>query len=103
MQIGCVLVLAFPAYAGMFPWIAATALVHGSFPRVCGDVSRVVLEGHIKHWLSPRMRGCFPEVSNRKQKKLAFPAYAGMFLTTVPTTASQISFPRVCGDVSEGR
>ena len=51
-------------------------------------------------WLSPRMRGCFLDQNFSNTLLKAFPAYAGMFPITVPTTASQKSFPRVCGDVS---
>ena len=50
--------------------------------------------------LSPRMRGCFHNERRKRQSQSAFPAYAGMFLITMTTAASDKGFPRVCGDVS---
>ena len=51
--------------------------------------------------LSPRMRGCFPHPLPRADCRVAFPAYAGMFLNHTNATAEGIGFPRVCGDVSD--
>ena len=50
---------AFPAYAGMFLWPLSISHMRGSFPRVCGDVSKLFLIRRFTRKLSPRMRGCF--------------------------------------------
>ena len=50
--------------------------------------------------LSPRMRGCFYEQTNLRGIPDAFPAYAGMFPIVESQKIRSISFPRVCGDVS---
>ena len=70
---------AFPAYAGMFLSPRVVRGLFCSFPRVCGDVSRVFLELSYLMELSPRMRGCFPNIRIKQKLRLAFPAYAGMF------------------------
>ena len=50
--------------------------------------------------LSPRMRGCFFIQDNPPVERVAFPAYAGMFLSIAPLLLKNSGFPRVCGDVS---
>ena len=71
-----------------------------SFPRVCGDVSPVFWFPILIRQLSPRMRGCFCQLSNVCGSVEAFPAYAGMFLFRPLSKTGDYSFPRVCGDVS---
>ena len=51
--------------------------------------------------LSPRMRGCFPGYANQHPTRVAFPAYAGMFLVCGLVKVVLTCFPRVCGDVSK--
>ena len=46
------------------------------------------------------MRGCFLLEIARMELPEAFPAYAGMFLYLTPLHKPNLSFPRVCGDVS---
>ena len=46
------------------------------------------------------MRGCFYEAHEESSHEKAFPAYAGMFLSTAACISIRRSFPRVCGDVS---
>ena len=71
------------------------------FPRVCGDVSNPRAFDSEHSWLSPRMRGCFLLEIARMELPEAFPAYAGMFLYLTPLHKPNLSFPRVCGDVSD--
>ena len=52
------------------------------------------------YMLSPRMRGCFLDLSSDLYEDAAFPAYAGMFLKPTLARPHPVSFPRVCGDVS---
>ena len=52
-------VVAFPAYAGMFPFDSSKAIPFSGFPRVCGDVSDTFSGSVCVIKLSPRMRGCF--------------------------------------------
>ena len=94
------LALAFPAYAGMFLRLRTQQARPLCFPRVCGDVSFIVVSSTLRVklsprmrgcffrdcslcrplWLSPRMRGCFSRQSANARSLCAFPAYAGMFL-----------------------
>ena len=74
---------AFPAYAGMFLKRFTRKALLTSFPRVCGDVSRLASTNNKKKSLSPRMRGCFS--------------------ASVFSDSFDSSFPRVCGDVSRRR
>ena len=71
---------AFPAYAGMFLNHLRLGAAYFSFPRVCGDVSKFSNQPPYGSKLSPRMRGCFFSNFTVVVLKLAFPAYAGMFL-----------------------
>ena len=68
-----------PAYAGMFPSIAALGRHTPSSPRVCGDVSISAIRPMKDGVFSPRMRGCFLDLSPYIPKSLVLPAYAGMF------------------------
>ena len=92
---------AFPAYAGMFPVVRLSRTRSESFPRVCGDVSITPSQPESNDPLSPRMRGCFLLEIARMELPEAFPAYAGMFLYLTPLHKPNLSFPRVCGDVSD--
>ena len=92
---------AFPAYAGMFPVVRLSRTRSESFPRVCGDVSITPSQPESNDPLSPRMRGCFLLEIARVELPEAFPAYAGMFLYLTPLHKPNLSFPRVCGDVSD--
>ena len=91
---------AFPAYAGMFLVSRRIQQIQRSFPRVCGDVSRRQRAVGQGPQLSPRMRGCFLIDTQAVRVLEAFPAYAGMFLSTYQAPVDFRSFPRVCGDVS---
>ena len=51
----------FPAYAGMFRSRSFTSVSSPSFPRVCGDVPRLLLTFLGQKRFSPRMRGCSSE------------------------------------------
>ena len=115
------LALAFPAYAGMFLRLRTQQARPLCFPRVCGDVSFIVVSSTLRVklsprmrgcffrdcslcrplWLSPRMRGCFSRQSANARSLCAFPAYAGMFPCCFRSRSLFGGFPRVCGDVSE--
>ena len=92
--------VAFPAYAGMFPVSGVYPCANRCFPRVCGDVSQLIEARARQGGLSPRMRGCFllPIIPN--EPIWAFPAYAGMFPALKASQTAEPGFPRVCGDVS---
>ena len=92
--------LVLPAYAGMFPSLAAEMCALACSPRVCGDVSRSHQDERRPRGFSPRMRGCFHRTARGLYKKLVLPAYAGMFLSRRRHHYLLASSPRVCGDVS---
>ena len=91
---------AFPAYAGMFLPFSRLQPHLMCFPRVCGDVSISHLILKDEQRLSPRMRGCFCQLSSGCGSVEAFPAYAGMFPAYRLAGQKTKGFPRVCGDVS---
>ena len=71
---------AFPAHAGMFLKRRRKATWLLCLPRARGDVS-IDLSGYaLKAEPSPRTRGCFWLLLEKKGNKKAFPAHAGMFL-----------------------
>ena len=53
------IMIAFPAYAGMFLGTNIHKAKDVGFPRVCGDVSTLTVKDGTTKELSPRMRGCF--------------------------------------------
>ena len=61
-------ILAFPAYAGMFPVGIKKSVESVGFPRVCGDVSETKSSKITLSKLSPRMRGCFCNALLRLQR-----------------------------------
>ena len=87
-----------PAYAGMFLALGHSRDTVNSSPRVCGDVSRPS-RLHLQCLkFSPRMRGCFLRFVSNRNHAFVLPAYAGMFLDTVPLTAIVLPFsPRMRG------
>ena len=89
----------FPACAGMFPPVRTSGELHGSFPRVRGDVPvphRVRVRAAR---FSPRARGCSATCSPSKARQVVFPACAGMFPQGCIKHDNTTSFPRVRGDV----
>ena len=90
-----------PAYAGMFPSLAAEMCALACSPRVCGDVSRSHQDERRPRGFSPRMRGCFHRTARGLYKKLVLPAYAGMFPPVRIRLKPLLRSPRVCGDVSK--
>ena len=69
----------FPAYAGMFLFLADAVETFARFPRVCGDVpvgSEII---NSAFGFSPRMRGCSAQPKALGPLGHVFPAYAGMF------------------------
>ena len=69
----------FPAYAGMFLFIAHQVTGRAGFPRIRGDVPHI---GERDVFIAP-----------------VFPAYAGMFLSEGISRLPRGSFPRIRGDV----
>ena len=94
------LLIVLPAYAGMFPSLAAEMCALACSPRVCGDVSRSHQDERRPRGFSPRMRGCFHRTARGLYKKLVLPAYAGMFPPVRIRLKPLLRSPRVCGDVS---
>ena len=93
-------VLAFPAHAGMFLSPTASGSMSWGLPRARGDVSvnKGLFDSDVGP--SPRTRGCFFRDDTRSALGLAFPAHAGMFLSSCDRSAWAASLPRARGDVS---
>ena len=69
-----------------------------SLPRVCGGVSLRQSCAPRKLSSSPRMRGCFSQPERRYWLACVFPAYAGVFLPTLPPGRHGVeSSPRMRG------
>ena len=84
----------------MFPTVRGWQCHVLSSPRVCGDVSQSNHQDFSAHQFSPRMRGCFPDLSGYATKTEVLPAYAGMFPKFDQAQKRIEGSPRVCGDVS---
>ena len=89
----------FPACAGMFPPQKNAPRPPRSFPRVRGDVPRLVWVGVHHRGFSPRARGCSRFILPTILQGTVFPACAGMFLGAVTGSTAEQCFPRVRGDV----
>ena len=89
----------FPAYAGMFPHLVGQDGGNCGFPRIRGDVPPTSRPPWAICSFSPHTRGC----SDLKKKTLyaavVFPAYAGMFRSSLSDTELRKCFPRIRGDV----
>ena len=91
--------LVFPACAGMFLGSSAKKNAGESFPRVRGDVPRIILVGCVGFPFSPRARGCSVNSYKNPEKMPVFPACAGMFPWAQYCADTRKGFPRVRGDV----
>ena len=101
--------IVFPAYAGMFR-VAGPCGEHGrSFPRIRGDVPDSINAIPVIGGFSPHTRGCsaLPQITLRQKRVfphtrgcsyvrpakgggvVVFPAYAGMFLGSFPSSQRQ--------------
>ena len=89
----------FPACAGMFLKTSNNRARQTSFPRVRGDVPKLVPCEKLIFQFSPRARGCSALPSLPPSGMDVFPACAGMFRTAVLATKIHSCFPRVRGDV----
>ena len=94
-----VVILVFPAYAGMFRHVDSGEPIVWGFPRIRGDVPdffpTLVEHGEF----SPHTRGCSIRRAFHYVAGGVFPAYAGMFRSTCSTLMVPRSFPRIRGDV----
>ena len=71
-----------------------------AFPRACGGVSVIAIDGKVFNVFSPRMRGCFPVRGFCGLPPQLFPAHAGVFPKALRIPLSLPIFPRACGGVS---
>ena len=93
------LIIVFPAYAGMFRLSSRGTVMVVSFPRIRGDVPNPIgLDRHMPTF-SPHTRGCSWFVSTAANDPEVFPAYAGMFLLGDIGALIGEGFPRIRGDV----
>ena len=95
----CLIVMVFPAYAGMFPlrwrgWMPASG-----FPRIRGDVPTPMAWSPTALTFSPHTRGCSDDPCLSARQLKVFPAYAGMFLKNLSVKVITTGFPRIRGDV----
>ena len=74
----------FPAYAGMFRFLALAQVLALSFPRIRGDVPSGAILCLIWRKFSPHTRGCSAQLFQGDPSTGVFPAYAGMFRTGFP-------------------
>ena len=113
----------FPACAGIFRSLLASARPTLCFPRVRGDVpywggdkaaviefsphargcSQLPVPASEDHTVFPRTRGCSEEDLEQAQCHLVFSACAGMFPTLPRWGSGGHCFPRVRGDVPPER
>ena len=90
----------FPAYAGVFLCALLPCLTARSLPRIRGGVSgRFSVLFHVVQ-SSPHTRGCFDSMAVRKGVWRVFPAYAGVFLSSLLSYSLFRSLPRIRGGVS---
>ena len=89
----------FPAYAGMFRRVAATASLVVRFPRIRGDVPQAATFYELGGGFSPHTRGCSVPRGTLLPLSRVFPAYAGMFLGPIAGAKADNRFPRIRGDV----
>ena len=89
----------FPACAGMFRQHQCQQQTQPRFPRMRGDVPTKRLAGAWLSGFSPHARGCSGWFPIGEGEKKVFPACAGMFPTGGAKVGSEISFPRMRGDV----
>ena len=89
----------FPVYTGMF--LQRHTLLDGytPFPRMYGDVPKIVTETTLLRDFSPYVRGCSRLKPCPKRFQLLFPVYTGMFPGRTHRLPGRRSFPCVCGDV----
>ena len=89
----------FPACAGMFRSLLASARPTLCFPRVRGDVPHRKWPWRSRKVFSPRARGCSCFTTAGGEISQVFPACAGMFRATPGRRQDSLGFPRVRGDV----
>ena len=73
----------FPAYAGMFLIATHAHAIIPRFPRIRGDVPDDQEIDLNRAMFSPHTRGCSYRIPVRKLRFRVFPAYAGMFRSTL--------------------
>ena len=91
----------FPAYAGMFRHSLAPNTPNASFPRIRGDVPKLLKTADDLREFSPHTRGCSANPQHCPRSLSVFPAYAGMFLIAQLVEPLSTSFPRIRGDVPD--
>ena len=90
--------LVFPAHAGVFLVFGFFQHLTSGLPRACGGVSFSALCRVCLWRSSPRMRGCFFDLSTCIRPSWVFPAHAGVFPTTFLSNLRQPqSSPRMRG------
>ena len=94
------LLTVFPAHAGVFPKSQPSMPAMAGLPRACGGVSLGHCGVYIFLMSSPRMRGCFYDMTSLHDPPIVFPAHAGVFPGYEPAPLTYISLPRACGGVS---
>ena len=93
----------FPACAGMFRLGGRKGFGLWGFPSMRGDAPESMPRFEKICLFSPHARGCSPSWKKICSKPWVFPACAGMFLLRgTPSTVTN-GFPRMRGDVPEGR
>ena len=89
----------FPACAGMFRSSGVTQAQSAGFPRMRGDVPSHLIPVSALAGFSPHARGCSPLHRRNCPHLGVFPACAGMFRRARRVTHTEVSFPRMRGDV----
>ena len=91
--------MVFPAHAGMFRLLQSCYRGLLRFPRARGDVPGVPRVWRVSAWFSPRTRGCSASYATKLYLEGVFPAHAGMFLYFAAWGKAPACFPRARGDV----
>ena len=87
-----------PALAGNICASRSFALARSDHPRACGEHEFLVLFGELLEGSSPRLRGTYHRLENRRQQHGIIPALAGNINN--PTRLKTLSWdhPRACGE-----
>ena len=87
-----------PARAGKIPHSRGPRIHIRAHPRACGENLKRPRNVVRQLGSSPRVRGKFPRVRNRRVDRGLIPARAGKTRPRTPWTGSRWAHPRVCGE-----
>ena len=90
----------FPAFAGVFLALRSPQVSSCCLPRIRGGVSTILELDKEVEMSSPHSRGCFRRRHHCHRQPEVFPAFAGVFLRSLPSPLVSVRLPRIRGGVS---